>query len=330
MAAPLVKTDRTTIRRRTASRTALSTGLLAVSLFVSACAGPPREATAPAPVATPSPSTMVELRLPLNEYLPSLEEQATGDYLVYRVQQHCMRGYGFRYLPDLSAHYIGAVIATGREYDSRRYGISDRAIAAEHGYHLSQEPPGTRSPQPATALSLPEREVLSGRAPDGRKLTTPVRDKAVPDGGCAGEAERTVHLGAADEVQRGYDLVARLRHEMFVRSRSDARIAAVNRKWSSCMRDHGFSYRDPDAAIDDPRWDLQNSAGPSRREISVATADISCKLRTNLLGVNSAVEAAYENTAIRDHARELEAVRAHRDSEVERLPGLTRRYGRAP
>ncbi|MFJ1840775.1 MULTISPECIES: hypothetical protein [unclassified Streptomyces] len=180
------------------------------------------------------------------------------------MQQHCMRGYGFRYLPHLSAEHIDAVVTTGREYDSRRYGISDRATAAGRGYHLSQEPPGTRGPQPATALSVPEREVLSGRAPDGRELTTSVRNKTVPHGGCAGEAERTVHIGAVDEVQRGYDLVARLRREMSERSRSDPRVTAVNKKWSTCMRTAGFSYRDPDAAVDDPRWDLR-SAAPSRR-----------------------------------------------------------------
>ncbi|MFJ1679804.1 hypothetical protein ACIODT_33505 [Streptomyces sp. NPDC088251] len=103
----------------------------------------------------------------------------------------------------------------------------------------------------------------------------------------------------------------------------------MNKKWSTCMRTAGFSYRDPDAAVDDPRWDLR-SAAPSRAEIAVAAAGISCKLRTNLLGVNFAVEAEYENAAIGDHSRELDAVRAHRDAEAERLPRLMRRYDRAP
>ncbi|HEY9440216.1 MAG TPA: hypothetical protein VIS29_16545, partial [Streptomyces sp.] len=267
--------------------------------------------------------------LPLDAYLPTPEEQATSEYLVYRAQQHCMHTFGYRYLPHLSADHIGIVVATRREYDSRRYGVSEMGIAAQRGYHLSPRSPGSRTPQPATALPVREREVLSGRGPDGRKLTSPVGGKAVPDGGCAGQGERTVHIGALDAVQRGYDLVTRLRRQMFERSRSDPRVAAVNRKWSACMRDKGLGYRDPDAAIDDDQWDLE-SAGPSRAEIVVATSDIACKLRTNLLGVNFAVEAEYENTVIREHARELRAVRAHGDAEAERFPGLMRRYDRAP
>jgi hypothetical protein len=239
-----------------------------------------------------------------------------------------MRGYGFRYLPQLSADYIDTTVATWREYASRRYGISERTIAAERGYHLGEEPGGARVPQVAAALSRLEREVLSGRAPDGRASTTTVRNKAVPRGGCAGQADRAVHADDAEEAQRGYDLVARLRREAFERSRSDPRVAAVNRTWSSCMRGKGFDYRDPDTAVEDPRWDLAG-ARPGRAEIAVATADISCKLRTNLLGVNFAVEAEYENAAVDGHTDALEKVRAHNASEAERLPGLMRTYDRA-
>ncbi|MFD7497572.1 hypothetical protein ACFV8T_35400 [Streptomyces sp. NPDC059832] len=329
MAAPRVNTERAAFRRRTAWLAVLSAAALAAPFLVSGCGGgPPGTPADRPPVATPAPTTTVGLRLPLNTYLPTPGEQATGEYLVYRVQQHCMRGYGFRYLPHLSSDYIGTTVATWREYESRRYGISELTIAARRGYHLADAPAETRAPQAATTLSIPEREVLSGRAPDGRRMTTPVRNKDVPDGGCAGLAERTVHGDRTAEVQRGYDLVARLRGEAFDRSRPDPRVAAVNRKWSSCMRGKGFAYRDPDAAIDDPRWDLL-SPGPSRAEVAVATADISCKLRTNLLGVNFAVEAEYENAAIDAHPRELAKVRDHKAAEAELLPGLMRRYDRA-
>lgn len=330
MAEPPVNTERAAFRRRTAWLAALSAGALTATLLVSGCGGEPsRPPAAPGPVATPTPATTANLRLPLNAYLPTPEDQATGEYLVYRVQQHCMRGFGFRYLPHLSSDYIATTVATWRAYESRRYGISDRAIVAERGYHLGKDPGGTRAPQIASALSLPEREVLSGRAADGRASSTPVRGKPVPRDGCAGLAERTVYADGAGAAQRGNDLVARLRHEAFERSRSDPRVAAVNRTWSSCMRGKGFTYRDPDAALEDSRWDLR-SARPSREEIAIATADISCKLRVNLLGVNFAVEAEYENAAIGDHARELEKVRARTVADAARLPRLMQRYDRAP
>ncbi|MFD5192260.1 hypothetical protein ACFWMU_29720 [Streptomyces sp. NPDC058357] len=330
MAAPRVNTERAAFRRRTAGIAVLSAAALAAPLLVSGCGGgPPRTPPGRPPVTTPTPATTVGLRLPLNAYLPTPRGQATGEYLVYRVEQHCMRGYGFRYLPRLSSKYIDTTVATWREYESRRYGISERTIAARRGYHLTDQPSTTRAPQTATTLSVPEREVLSGRAPDGRKLTTPVRLKAVPDGGCTGLAGRAVYGDRAAEAQRGYDLVARLRGEAFERSRSDPRVAAVNGKWSSCMRGKGFTYRDPDAAIEDPRWNLL-SAGPSRAEVAAATADIACKLRTNLLGVNFAVEAEYENAAIAAHPQDLAEVRTHKAAEADRLPGLMRRYDRAP
>lgn len=330
MVAPRVNTEPATSRSRAAWLAALSAAALAASLLVSGCGGgPPGTSATRPPVATPTPTTTVDLRLPLNAYLPTPEEQATGEYLIYRVEQRCMRGYGFRYLPHLSSDYIDTTVATWREYESRRYGISERTIAARRGYHLGEATAETRAPQAATTLSVPERRVLSGQEPNGQELTTPVRNKDVPDGGCAGLADRTVHGDRAAEVQRGYDLVARLRGEAFDRSRSDPRVAAVNRRWSSCMRSTGFTYRDPDAAIEDARWDLL-SAGPSRAEVAVATADISCKLRTNVLGVNFAVETGYENAAIDAHARELAKARDHKASEAERLPGLMRRYDRAP
>ncbi|MCX4865586.1 hypothetical protein OHU11_20760 [Streptomyces sp. NBC_00257] len=330
MAEARVNTERTAVRRRSAWLAALSAGALAATLLVSGCDGEPaRPPSAPGPVATPTPTTTANLRLPLNAYLPTPEEQATGEYLVYRVQQRCMRGFGFQYLPHLSSDYIKTTVATWREYESRRYGISERAIAAERGYHLDKAPGGTRAPQIATALSLPEREALSGRTADGRASSTPLRGRPVPRDGCAGQAVRTVHADGSESAQRGNDLVARLRHEAFERSRSDPRVAAVNRTWSSCMRDKGFTYRDPDAALEDPRWDLR-SARPSRAEIAVATADISCKLRVNLLGTNFAVEAEYENAVIKDHTPELEKARTRKAAESERLPGLMRRYDRAP
>ncbi|MGW1407922.1 hypothetical protein [Streptomyces sp. NPDC002403] len=330
MAEPPVNTERAAFRRRTAWLAALSAGALTATLLVSGCDGEPaRPPAAPGPVATPTPATTAGLRLPLNAYLPTPEDQATGEYLVYRVQQHCMRGFGFRYLPHLSSDYIGTTVATWREYESRRYGISERTIAAERGYHLAEEPDGARAPQVATALSLPEREVLSGRTADGRASSTSLRGKTVPRDGCAGQAERAVHADGAEAAQRGNDLVARLRHEAFERSRSDPRVGAVNRTWSSCMRGKGFAYRDPGAALEDPRWDLR-SARPGRAEIAVATADISCKRRVNLLGVNFAVEAEYENAAIGDHARELEEVRARTVADAARLPRLMQRYDRSP
>ncbi|MEU2560993.1 hypothetical protein ABZ626_16910 [Streptomyces longispororuber] len=269
---------------------------------------------------------MAELRLPVDTFTLRLEEEARSEYLVYRVQQNCMRRFGFRHLPHLSKRYIAMTVKTRREYASRRYGISDHVIAAEHGYHLSDASTGNRAPQTVNSLSQQERTVLSGRTESGDK-PDPVRGEPVPDGGCAGEANRTVQGDATSVAARKGDaLVARLRREVFVRSRSDPRVTAVNKKWAACMREKGFTYRNPAAAVDDSRWDLE-SAAPTHEETTVAKADVTCKLRTNVLGVNFAVESDLQISAVAEHKDTLDSLREQRQEVSRRLPGLLRRYG---
>ncbi|MFI1753595.1 hypothetical protein [Streptomyces sp. NPDC020571] len=304
--------------------------MLALSALLLGCTQARPGPTPRTPVATPTPSGMAQLRLPINRYVQTAEEEATSEYLTYRVEQTCMRGFGFRYLPHLSTDYISRAVAVRREYESRRYGISDRAIAAERGYHLSPASAGGRMPQNINTLSTAERAALSGRTGDGSGPAPSVRGRPVPSGGCAGQAARTVQGdSASNEARQGHDLVVRLRHELFLESRTDPRVTAVDREWSACMSEKGFRYRDPDAAIGDSRWNLQSDA-PSRGEIAVARADIACKLRTNLLGVNFAVEAEYQNAAVSDHAEELSTLLEHRNAESGRLPRLMAQYGTPP
>ncbi|WP_409240564.1 hypothetical protein [Streptomyces sp. PA5.6] len=267
---------------------------------------------------------MTQLRLPIDTFTLRPKEQATSEYLVYRAQQDCMRRFGFRYLPHLTEGYIAESAATQREYASRRYGVSNRAIAAEFGYHLSDASTGSRAPQAVNSLSEVERTALSGRTKSGGEAGS-VRGEPVPEGGCAGEAVRTVQGDTALAARKGDALVARLCRELFVRSRSDPRVTAGNKKWAECMRERGFTYRDPAAAVDDPRWDLQNTAH-TRGERTVARTDVDCKLRTNVLGVNFAVESELQNAAVSEHTDELNALRAQRDAESRRLPGLLHRY----
>lgn len=323
------RTHRAPVGRRGVRQTALCLGALLLALPVTTgCDTAPRISAAPTPVPTPTPTSMDQLRLPVDTFTLRPKQQATSEYLVYRAQQDCMRRFGFRYLPHLTEGYIAEATATQREYASRRYGVSDRAMAAEYGYHLSDASTGSRAPQAVNSLSEAERTVLSGRTKSGGEPGS-VRGEPVPEGGCVGEAARTVQGDTSVSARKGDALVARLRRELFVRSRTDPRVTAVNKKWAACMHERGFTYRDPAAAVDDPRWDLQNTA-PTRGERAVARADVACKLRTNVLGVNFAVESELQNSAVAEHTDELNSLREQRDAESRRLPGLLRRYARTP
>ncbi|MEU6672214.1 hypothetical protein [Streptomyces sp. NPDC046727] len=308
-------------------RRALLAPVFLLCCAVAGCADVSDRPAVASPVGTPTPRSMSELRLPLNAYLPTPEQQARLGYLTYRVQQVCMQRYGFRYLRNLSAEQVRTTLATQSEYDSRRYGISDGRVAAVHGYRLSSASAGSAAPQPIGSLTENQRTVLSGQTADGHRVRT-YRHKPVPPGGCAGEAQRVLHPGGEAEAEKGYDLVTKLRRIGFLDSRGDRRIMRVNAAWSACMRRKGLSYRGPDAASTDARWTGRAAGGtPSRTEIKVALADVSCKYATNLLGVNFAVEAESENDLIGKNRHALEAVRVLRDTEVARLPGLMRRYG---
>ncbi len=95
-------------------------------------------------------------------------------------------------------------------------------------------------------------------------------------------------------------------------------------KWSACMRAFGYDYATPFAAGADKRWAATAAASPI--EIQTAERDISCKLQTNLLGVEYAVQSAYEEVAIAHDAQSLDAVRDQVGREAAALPGLMKQY----
>ena len=85
---------------------------------------------------------------------------------------------------------------------------------------------------------------------------------------------------------------------------SDSRFFAAVGTWSNCMKVKGFSTSDPVQLLSDPRW---NTPAPTPEEIATATADVDCKIETNLVGVAVAVLKAYDDEYIANHLTELNA-----------------------
>ncbi len=70
------------------------------------------------------------------------------------------------------------------------------------------------------------------------------------------------------------------------------------------MVHHGYNYSAPVAAVSDPKWAAEGSSiGPT--QIAVASADIACKLTTNLVGVAVAVQSAYDDRYLNTHIQAL-------------------------
>ena len=76
----------------------------------------------------------------------------------------------------------------------------------------------------------------------------------------------------------------------------------VSARWWACWADAGFSYAGPWAANTDSHWreDIVTD-----QERLVATADVTCKLETNLIGIWNAVDAAYQERIIERDAELL-------------------------
>lgn len=95
---------------------------------------------------------------------------------------------------------------------------------------------------------------------------------------------------------------------------TDSRFRNAVSKWSECMAKAGYHYDDPVAPLVDKKWDRPvgedgSQAPPSAAEIATATADVKCKMSTDLVGTAIAVQSAYDQQYIQSHRDQLAAFR---------------------
>ncbi|MDR2799596.1 MAG: hypothetical protein LBB07_03185 [Bifidobacteriaceae bacterium] len=85
---------------------------------------------------------------------------------------------------------------------------------------------------------------------------------------------------------------------------ADSRVIAAQNNWSKCMKEKGFDFESvnsPSSKFSQPR------KVPTPEELATASADIQCKIDTNLVGIDLAVQSAYDNEYIDAHRDQLEA-----------------------
>jgi hypothetical protein len=90
-----------------------------------------------------------------------------------------------------------------------------------------------------------------------------------------------------------------------VTPRNDSRVVAVVEKWAQCMASAGFTVRDPAQSMTDSA-----AASGGNAEVTRAATDLRCKQETNLVGVETAVLAAYDQQFIEANRAALERYRA--------------------
>ncbi|WP_393077961.1 hypothetical protein [Streptomyces sp. LN704] len=220
-------------------------------------------------------------RLPIEAYM-STKTQArlmagTRDELL----DTCMSDAGY---PSWSPAPVLPEIG-GKTLTDWRYGIHDATLAAERGYHPAAEE------QRAYDAAMEAGAVDTSGADDGVLR------------GCVGKVDAKVPATTAKA-----DLVQQISGDAFARSEVDTAVVAVFAKWSSCMKEKGFSYDKPMDASDDPKF---NDPGKvSGTEISTATADIGCRDKYQVEKTWFDAESALQRADIARHHEELDQVRA--------------------
>ncbi|MER7378003.1 hypothetical protein [Streptomyces lanatus] len=222
--------------------------------------------------------------------------------------ESCMRRFGHSWPAP-----TGPIPETGTlnpANTAHRYGITDPAKAARYGYHPvpGSAPPQVRSkPTPQPGLGPEAMLVLRGLNQDGTPSVADSRGRRLPAGGCQGEAAKAL---SGDPQRLGNrELVAAINIGSYRASQRDPRVVAVFRAWSRCMKrqNNDYTYADPTQAPGkDPKF---NGPTAGRAELALASTDVACKRETNVIGVWSSVDAAYQRREMAAKQQELAAVK---------------------
>jgi hypothetical protein len=257
---------------------------------------PPEPPPPPQPAlgAVPVVRSGADITLPMDVYQLSPEQarllQAATDTLFRR----CMAGFGYQVPQEPVPREAPA------PRHELRYGPLDPARVAAQGYRGGVP----AAPPPAPSLPAQWEPAAFGRGPNT------VNARAVPEGGCAGQARRALGEGAP-----GGDvaLVSELSGTASHWAERDSRVQAAFAGWSRCMADAGYTYQNPWQPNDRPDW-----ADPAKRpeQVATAVADVACKHAVNLAGIWLAVETAYQHIVIDENSRALTRVRSGLDSQL--------------
>jgi hypothetical protein len=287
--------------------------ILALSLAgLSACSGSSTPQTGEPSVTVGRPTSLAEVTLPLDAYLPAPEQQL----VLLRAQDALTRTCMVRLGSSFPTYQRG--VPAQDPVRSRRFGFVDAGSAARYGFATSPDVGNMARQGEAksakAALTSIQISLLYGQdVPPGSARLSTYQGQPVPVHGCAGEAQASLTQGAP-KVDEG--LVSRLMADSGAQTDQDKRVEALTQSWSRCMSKRGYSYGTPRAALYDQRWRAtagiptaggsQHAASPA--EIAAAVATAQCQAEVNWLGVMAAVSTAYQSRLVDRNAEALKAV----------------------
>ncbi|WP_405439147.1 hypothetical protein OG373_17415 [Streptomyces avidinii] len=272
------------------------------------------------------------LSLPMDAYTDTEAERIRMGQVQQNLVSRCMARYGFTYEGVRSAEPPGA----GAE-DRHRYlfGLADPQFAAAHGYDKTSGE-GTPAKPQAPQLSDSAYVVMTGEQPGtqgGRIPDANTEEEAaavdsgltaagqkVPAGGCGREGYRKLYAPTRDSVDLLFTF--ELASEAHARSRQDSRVVDALEKWSSCMDKSGYTgIESPYDVVE--KLGLENDKG-GPKAVTAAKADVACKREVNLVGIWGAVEKAYQERLVEEHAETLALYKRQREARFELAASLGR------
>ncbi|MFG2975324.1 hypothetical protein ACGFYY_20375 [Streptomyces sp. NPDC048331] len=314
------------------SRPAVRAAALLATVLLAGCAGTTGDPEGGEPELGPvevNPSTAT-LALPMDAYTDTEAERIRMGQVQQALVSRCMARYGFTYEGVRSAEAPGAGAEDRHAY---LFGLADPAYAAAHGYDRSAGEGEVAKPAPPP-LSDSAYVVMNGERPGAQGGTTPdaateeeaarvdsgltAAGQKVPAGGCGREAYRKLYAPTEGSVDLLFTFG--LASEAHDRSRQDSRVVDAVSKWASCMDKSGYAgIASPYDVVE--KLGLEGDKG-GPKAVTAAKADVACKREVNLVGIWGAVEKAYQERLVEEHAETLALYKRQREARFELAASL--------
>jgi hypothetical protein len=290
-------------------------GFIAVAGLPGKGGGRPQISVQPVP---PADSTQpIVMPLDVYEQVASQEQDALSESQTL-LMQRCMAARGFTY-PAPASPSNGFQALQGIEDDP--FGIVSMSQAETYGYAT---PKGSGSQQGPGIIGFVGGTVFSGAlSHHGVAYTSALFGYGPGSGGGGPGGHQGCYEQTSTEVygrlggSPNPDPVPMIAAQASQWAQTDRRVLAVERAWSRCMAQHGYSYRTPQQ-VQQHNW----PSVPSTGEVATAVADVSCKVRTDLPNTWLTVEAAYEDALIGQNLTALSQLQANFGNLLRRAEAL--------
>ncbi|MFJ5034498.1 hypothetical protein ACIQB5_42090 [Streptomyces sp. NPDC088560] len=229
------------------------------------------------------------MRLPLEKYMLGYPDMVDIENAKDVVKSACMKRLGFSYTPKLMGTQPAA--SYNEMNMERRYGITDPAKAAAHGFAVAQDTDGPSQADQDAELAREDQESSA----EGW-------DKAMNET-CIPEANQKV--GVLFPTDTAGDLAG----QSLKATRSQPVVERALASWSSCMAGHGHLVKSLDDAEGRFAQPGRTGVQPEKAQVLMATDDVACKSTTGLVPTWYTAETAYQNKQITSHKQQLEAAK---------------------